>query len=148
MAPEWPFCNPPRRVPHPRGPDSLIEPDFRPRFAPAGPFWPQTADFAAVLAVAFAARIWHSSARCRRVRSPPMSTGCGCSSVVEHDLAKVGVEGSSPFARSRNSQLVVAERAASRACRGLLGSDALISSASAWKRFTKQGCFDPNACGR
>ena len=27
-------------------------------------------------------------------------TGCGCSSVVEHDLAKVGVEGSSPFARS------------------------------------------------
>ena len=31
--------------------------------------------------------------------------GCGCSSVVEHDLAKVGVEGSSPFARSRFSQL-------------------------------------------
>ena len=30
--------------------------------------------------------------------------GCGCSSVVEHDLAKVGVEGSSPFARSRFSQ--------------------------------------------
>ena len=29
--------------------------------------------------------------------------GCGCSSVVEHDLAKVGVEGSSPFARSRIS---------------------------------------------
>src|SRR5205807_3906916 len=29
--------------------------------------------------------------------------GCGCSSVVEHDLAKVGVEGSSPFARSRTS---------------------------------------------
>jgi hypothetical protein len=29
--------------------------------------------------------------------------GCGCSSVVEHDLAKVGVEGSSPFARSRFS---------------------------------------------
>src|SRR3954465_4549321 len=27
--------------------------------------------------------------------------GCGCSSVVEHDLAKDGVEGSSPFARSR-----------------------------------------------
>src|SRR4051794_28585156 len=27
--------------------------------------------------------------------------GCGCSSVVEHDLAKVGVEGSSPFARSK-----------------------------------------------
>src|SRR6185369_5742582 len=30
--------------------------------------------------------------------------GCGCSSVVEHDLAKVGVEGSSPFARSRFSK--------------------------------------------
>ena len=30
--------------------------------------------------------------------------GCGCSSVVEHDLAKVGVEGSSPFARSRFSR--------------------------------------------
>jgi hypothetical protein len=29
------------------------------------------------------------------------SFGRGCSSVVEHDLAKVGVEGSSPFARSK-----------------------------------------------
>ena len=28
------------------------------------------------------------------------SEGCGCSSGVEHDLAKVGVEGSNPFARS------------------------------------------------
>jgi hypothetical protein len=27
--------------------------------------------------------------------------GCGCSSGVEHNLAKVGVEGSNPFARSR-----------------------------------------------
>src|SRR6516162_10666368 len=27
--------------------------------------------------------------------------GCGCSSGVEHDLAKVGVEGSNPFARSK-----------------------------------------------
>src|SRR6202167_4341420 len=34
-----------------------------------------------------------------REQSPPL--GCGCSSVVEHDLAKVGVEGSNPFARSR-----------------------------------------------
>jgi hypothetical protein len=33
-----------------------------------------------------------------------ISTGCGCSSVVEHDLAKVGVEGSSPFARSSLSK--------------------------------------------
>ena len=29
-----------------------------------------------------------------------ISYGCGCSSGVEHDLAKVGVEGSNPFARS------------------------------------------------
>src|SRR5258707_1379576 len=28
--------------------------------------------------------------------------GCGCSSGVEHDLAKVGVEGSNPFARSKD----------------------------------------------
>src|SRR6266700_6482520 len=31
---------------------------------------------------------------------PPRLYGCGCSSGVEHDLAKVGVEGSNPFARS------------------------------------------------
>src|SRR5450631_760000 len=31
--------------------------------------------------------------------------GCGCSSGVEHNLAKVGVEGSNPFARSNFSQL-------------------------------------------
>jgi hypothetical protein len=30
------------------------------------------------------------------------SLGCGCSSGVEHNLAKVGVEGSNPFARSRD----------------------------------------------
>jgi hypothetical protein len=32
--------------------------------------------------------------------------GCGCSSVVEHDLAKVGVEGSNPFARSKISHKI------------------------------------------
>src|SRR4051812_28796598 len=31
----------------------------------------------------------------------PAAHGCGCSSGVEHDLAKVGVEGSNPFARSK-----------------------------------------------
>jgi hypothetical protein len=31
----------------------------------------------------------------------PPCIGCGCSSVVEHNLAKVGVEGSNPFARSK-----------------------------------------------
>ena len=30
--------------------------------------------------------------------------GCGCSSGVEHNLAKVGVEGSNPFARSKFPQ--------------------------------------------
>ena len=37
----------------------------------------------------------------RRTAMPPH--GCGCSSGVEHNLAKVGVEGSNPFARSNNS---------------------------------------------
>jgi hypothetical protein len=43
---------------------------------------------------------------CGRSRSPkrlrlPFDGECGCSSGVEHDLAKVGVEGSNPFARSK-----------------------------------------------
>jgi hypothetical protein len=50
--------------------------------------------------VAFAVRIWHRTAVGART-SPFNIFGCGCSSVVEHDLAKVGVEGSSPFARSK-----------------------------------------------
>jgi hypothetical protein len=29
-----------------------------------------------------------------------LGIGCGCSSGVEHDLAKVGVKGSNPFTRS------------------------------------------------
>jgi hypothetical protein len=33
----------------------------------------------------------------------PILFGCGCSSGVEHNLAKVGVEGSNPFARSNSS---------------------------------------------
>src|SRR5262249_1016722 len=41
-----------------------------------------------------------------RTPDPPsragLPYGCGCSSGVEHDLAKVGVEGSNPFARSKN----------------------------------------------
>jgi hypothetical protein len=32
--------------------------------------------------------------------------GCGCSSGVEHNLAKVGVEGSNPFARSTFPQVI------------------------------------------
>ena len=34
-------------------------------------------------------------------RLPALPDGCGCSSGVEHNLAKVGVEGSNPFARSK-----------------------------------------------
>jgi hypothetical protein len=37
---------------------------------------------------------WPSAARGRRIY------GCGCSSGVEHNLAKVGVVGSNPIARS------------------------------------------------
>ena len=46
--------------------------------------------------------IWHSFAEAAgsRLDLPPYPLGCGCSSGVEHDLAKVGVEGSNPFARS------------------------------------------------
>ena len=47
-------------------------------------------------AVAMAGAFWH---RCA-LRPRPHTYGCGCSSGVEHDLAKVGVEGSNPFARS------------------------------------------------
>src|ERR1700745_3747199 len=38
--------------------------------------------------------------------------GCGCSSGVEHDLAKVGVEGSNPFARSNNFNYLLSSEAA------------------------------------
>ena len=48
--------------------------------------------------VAKPAAIWHSSVYGGRLAALP--NGCGCSSAVEHDLAKVGVEGSIPFARS------------------------------------------------
>ena len=37
-----------------------------------------------------------------RCGGPLTLLGCGCSSGVEHNLAKVGVEGSNPFARSRD----------------------------------------------
>src|SRR5262245_32345449 len=59
------------------------------------------ADEAAGEMVAKVAPFWH---RCSIVRPPPWvrpEFGRGCSSGVEHDLAKVGVEGSNPFARSK-----------------------------------------------
>ena len=51
--------------------------------------------------VAIPDAFWHTG----RARRPPSRRlfGCGCSSGVEHDLAKVGVEGSNPFARSNSS---------------------------------------------
>src|ERR1700685_105020 len=53
--------------------------------------------------VAKSAALWHSKAAAR-VYGPVCRftlLGCGCSSGVEHNLAKVGVEGSNPFARSK-----------------------------------------------
>ena len=50
--------------------------------------------------VAIGAELGDKRVRERRRRS----AGCGCSSGVEHNLAKVGVEGSNPFARSKISQ--------------------------------------------
>jgi hypothetical protein len=49
--------------------------------------------------VAIGQAFWHT----KRAGGHPAagSNGCGCSSGVEHDLAKVGVEGSNPFARSK-----------------------------------------------
>jgi hypothetical protein len=48
--------------------------------------------------------LWHSKAAARVLCPVCRLTllGCGCSSGVEHNLAKVGVEGSNPFARSKN----------------------------------------------
>ena len=54
---------------------------------------------AGAFAFAFRPRLGPYDLNARR-RKP--SDGCGCSSVVEHNLAKVGVEGSNPFARSKN----------------------------------------------
>jgi hypothetical protein len=51
----------------------------------------------------------------------PDALGCGCSSGVEHNLAKVGVEGSNPFARSK----IVHCRASRHGCalRPILGQN-------------------------
>src|SRR5580700_2207847 len=50
--------------------------------------------------------LWHSNAAARVFGPVCRLTllGCGCSSGVEHNLAKVGVEGSNPFARSKISK--------------------------------------------
>ncbi len=53
-----------------------------------------------VLALARSIGVWHRTARRRGQRFCRRYPGSGCSSGVEHNLAKVGVEGSNPFARS------------------------------------------------
>ncbi len=47
--------------------------------------------------VALAGRFWHRTA----LYAAYIKFGCGCSSGVEHNLAKVGVVGSNPIARSK-----------------------------------------------
>src|SRR4051812_6085710 len=42
--------------------------------------------------------------------------GCGCSSGVEHDLAKVGVEGSNPFARSNFFHVLLSHSRSEHGC--------------------------------
>ena len=57
-------------------------------------------------AVAKPGALWHSNAAVRLMPDSRLTLlGCGCSSGVEHNLAKVGVEGSNPFARSKNAGL-------------------------------------------
>jgi hypothetical protein len=52
----------------------------------------------------------------------------GCSSVVEHNLAKVGVEGSNPFARSSPSRDDIMRKFAASAEGGYMRlSDAAIA---------------------
>src|ERR1700730_6945312 len=59
-------------------------------------------------------RFWH---RFPSAAKPPyIPIGCGCSSGVEHNLAKVGVEGSNPFARSKQTPKKSAQLADLRAC--------------------------------
>ena len=55
---------------------------------------------AAQSSVALGFGLGHITDAARLVQTRQARHGCGCSSGVEHDLAKVGVEGSNPFARS------------------------------------------------
>src|SRR5258708_3168235 len=62
---------------------------------------------------------WHRCSMIRPLGRPEF--GCGCSSGVEHDLAKVGVEGSNPFARSKFSNGLRSIVTASPVCTESLG---------------------------
>src|SRR5208282_4482701 len=58
--------------------------------------------------------VLHSGDACVISAAGGDAVGCGCSSGVEHNLAKVGVEGSNPFARSKFPQGSQALRTALR----------------------------------
>ena len=66
-------------------------------------------------AVAKAGTFWHRWPDVPAAVGRP-EFGCGCSSGVEHDLAKVGVEGSSPFARSNIFQILQSSSRTVRGC--------------------------------
>jgi hypothetical protein len=65
--------------------------------------------------------------------------GCGCSSVVEHDLAKVGVEGSNPFARSNYRNISSGFQDGQRAC-PLAPFDEYSSEVAALPYFHPHSC--------
>src|ERR1700722_18811676 len=88
----------------PSSPGRPVRRPLKGYFEPISPNWSPYRGFHGtfdrpLLAVAFAVGIWHRSAVAGDVKAT-IFKGCGCSSGVEHDLAKVGVEGSNPFARS------------------------------------------------
>src|SRR4051812_40554150 len=64
-----------------------------PEFRPASSDCPDAVSYP----LAKPARLLHMS----RLDDADRRSECGCSSGVEHNLAKVGVEGSNPFARSK-----------------------------------------------
>ena len=66
-------------------------------------------------AVAKAGTFWHRWPDVPAAVGRP-EFGCGCSSGVEHDLAKVGVEGSNPFARSNIFQILQSSSRTVRCC--------------------------------
>ena len=67
----------------------------QPRVRGTGLIWVCLTPGSRARGVAFSLPLRHKRGRRRRRH------GCGCSSGVEHNLAKVGVEGSNPFARSK-----------------------------------------------
>src|SRR6201982_2244159 len=75
--------------------------------------------------------------------------GRGCSSGVEHNLAKVGVEGSNPFARSKISShrrsVRMDRRTFIKAAAGVVGAGAIAAPASAQRGAARVLRFVPQA---